>query len=181
MLGATVFGITEGATSIAFRPRIVELGIHASWILGGVQVLLTLARLGGLGIYRRTGWIMKPRTAAFCLVSSGALYAAFAKIDHISWALPVWLTRVAFLSAYFPTLKQMASETEYGAKNTASALSVITVLSSIGTIGFSSWVASPWGQGLNTSHQLLLGAPASIFAGGIFATFGTGRQCARSN
>ena len=62
----------------------------------------------------------------------------------------------------------MASETEYGAKNTASALSVHTVLSSLGTIAFSSWVASPLGQALSTADQLLIGAFASLVTGGVF-------------
>ncbi len=165
LISSAIFGITEAATSIGFRPRVIELGIQASWMLGAIQVLLTGARLSGLGLYRRAGLLTHAKTATISLILSSVLYAGFALIDSAWAAIPLWLLRVAVLSAYFPTLKLAITETSFGAKNLASALSVLTVVSSLGTIVFSSLLASSLASELGTKYTLLAGAVASVIAG----------------
>jgi hypothetical protein len=165
LISSCIFGITEAATSIGFRPRVVELGIHASWMLGAIQVMLTGARLSGLGLYRRVGLLSHARTATYSLMGSGILYALFAVMNSAWVAIPVWLLRVAVLSAYFPTLKLAISETNFGARNLASALSVLTVVSALGTIAFSSLLASPAASAMGSTYALLTGALASVLAG----------------
>jgi hypothetical protein len=165
LISSCIFGITEAATSIGFRPRVVELGIQASWMLGALQVLLTGARLSGLGLYRRAGLLTHAKTATYSLIASGVFYASFALIDAPWAAIPIWLLRVAVLSAYFPTLKLAISETNFGARNLASALSVLSVVSSLGTIAFSSLLASSLASELGAKYSLLIGAIASVIAG----------------
>lgn len=167
LMGAFIFGISDGVTSTSFRPRVAELGISASWLLGMVQLGLTAARLGGLALYRRSSLLNHPHLSTISLIGSGILGTAFAVVGHPIAALALWFARVGVLSVYFPSSKALVTQSDYGAKHQASALSVWALVGTLGTLVWSSVISFSGNEALSLQGQLIIGGITSVLAGAV--------------
>ena len=167
LLSAFIFGISDGVTSTSFRPRVAELGISASWLLGLVQLGLTAARLSGLALYRRSSLLNHPHLSTISLMGSGVLGMVFAITSHPVAALTLWFTRVGVLSIYFPCSKALVTESEYGAKHQASALSVWALVGTLGTLAWSMAISLLSDQTPTLQWQLAIGGLTAVLAGSV--------------
>jgi hypothetical protein len=163
---AFLFGLSDGATGIAFRPRLVSLGVDASWALGLVQGLLTASRLLGVTLYRGVSQANPARVGAAALAASSVFYFLYSTLDSPALAVTSWLLRVALLAGYFPLVRALASQTSLGKTQTAAALSSVSVVTLLGSLVFGVVVgALPSALAPSMTFQLKIGAFASLAAG----------------
>lgn len=129
------FGISDGIIAVGLRPKLVQFGIQASVWFGVFQASLTAFRLLGLRYYRLNGFDLKPMDATrIGLLISGICIVLFGFTTNLFLAIALWWLRVAFLSAYFPGVKDAISRTKTGKMRTATALSASGLATTAGMV-----------------------------------------------
>ena len=105
LLAVFLYGLSDGTVQIGFWPRLKELGISDAAILGAVQASMSLARLFGLQIWKKSHLAESPKAPSIALILSGLVFVFFAHASNVWLAIILWLLRISILSAYFSTLK----------------------------------------------------------------------------
>jgi MFS family permease len=105
LLAVFLYGLSDGTVQIGFWPRLKELGISDAAILGAVQASMSLARLFGLQIWKKSHLAESPKAPSIALILSGLVFVIFSHASNVWLAILLWLLRIAILSAYFSTLK----------------------------------------------------------------------------
>jgi hypothetical protein len=137
-----LIGATDGACMLAFRPRIVEIGVTAAVALGGLQAGMSLGRLSGLTFLRKLQLFQGKTARVSSLVFSSIISVLFAATSLPFLAVAFWVLRCAFLAPAFPSLKAGAAESDTGKKRMATVLSAQSTLTTLGMVGASSLLSS---------------------------------------
>ena len=134
LLSCFLFGVSDGATSLYLRPRLMTLGYSSFLILGFIQASFTLSRLLGIKIYAKTKMSATRNAMGLALFSSGILAVLFTFASSPPIALCLWLFRIALLAIYFPLMKSALTGTRLGKIQNATVLSISSVIAALGSL-----------------------------------------------
>ena len=158
-----LIGFTDGTSALAFRPRLVEIGMTTAAAFGFLQAGMSVARTTGVSLFPRllrvegqTGMLW-----SLLLASSFAAVFPFVKVPGIACAL--WLSRNFCLSYCFPSLKAGAAQTAKGTDRMATTLSTLSTMSTLGGFIAAFSMAGIGVERLGLPAVLLLGNSAQFY------------------
>lgn len=133
-LGIFFFGAADGVISTCFWPSLRAWGITSPMVLGCVMTGMSLSRIAGIQFWKNSGRLEGERTPGLSVLGSSLLFLLFALIGNPWIAIPLWLVRVAVVSAYFSTIQVLVLKDPRIHKQRATVLSIAGVLGSLGEI-----------------------------------------------
>jgi len=159
VIASFFFGMGDGGVELIFWPRIKELGVNEAALFGVIQMSMSIARIVGLEIWKRTHLIEKTSTPAIAILGSSAFFFVFAFVDTPVFAVAIWLIRIAVLCVFFSSLNSLLVKMHLNNKQSATALSLVGIVGSMGKVVFTGGVG---GAGFFNLYQL------NITAAGLF-------------
>ncbi len=127
-----LIGFTDGSSALAFRPRLVEIGMSTAAAFGFLQAGMAIARTSGVSLLPKLLRV-KDLDGIFWSLTLSSSFAAlfpFAKTPLVACSL--WLARNFCLAHCFPALKSSAAAAAAGTDRMATTLSTMSTMSMLG-------------------------------------------------
>ncbi len=167
LLVACVMGCAEGTLTLAWRPRIVELGVVSVALLGALQSLLSLTRLTSLSTLPKLSWYKGTSALRPSLLIGSVFWLVFCLLDDPWLAVPAWLMMIFFYVPYYSAIKAAVIDTAFGRDRKATVLSAQSTLVQLGSISTGAILSSIGLEYLGLKGTLLVGAGCLFLAGAV--------------
>lgn len=166
VLGAFLYGLGDGANQTAFWPRLKEIGVSDPMWLGFVQAGMSLSRVLGLQMWKRSKRVESAKLPGLSVIGSSLLFMAFGAISNPVLALAVWMGRILILSAYFSALRGLTQKIYSDSRWRATIASALGSAMQIGVIALTSVLGLM--KGTDISRVCYLGAVLTFASGVVF-------------
>lgn len=173
LAGAFIFGLSDGALQTGFWPRVKELNITDPLWLGVIQSSMSLSRVVGLQLWKRSKNVESIRIPGIALLGSGVFYGLFAAGLLGKASIAFWMLRIVVLSAFFSAQRVLIQKLYSESKWRATVASGASTMTQIGVILFSLAVGVFGVKlGITSGAVLATGAVLTFVAGGVYLKVG---------